>query len=380
LGRRGIRIFGIARSSAPLGSRSRYIERLDAPHDELELTNYLVDFSKKLKARPVIFPMSDSYVLFLARNEKNLSDYYLFPKSDNGLTDKLVSKVGTVELLSQLQINYPKTVVLRRGSEQISSLDDMHFPCIIKPKYHDSWENSQAARKVIGGRKPVLLVENRSLLEEIAKILGPIDDFILQEYVPGPSSNFYYYVGYRSHDGRILAAYVGNKVRTFPDCLGSETLLRSVHVPELIECGNEILHRLNYHGPAGIDFKYDSCENVFKVIEINCRLGINDCYLAKSGPDIAHIYYLDSHKVRVVPHLEYPAGVTWYDFNADLNWMRMYRKREKINWASWIKELVIGYDNYALFSLNDVRPFLDSVSCLSFRLGKKQFPYSRIEE
>jgi D-aspartate ligase len=370
LRQKGIRIFGIDMQSNPIGSHSRYIKKIEVPKTGKELKDFLIAFSRRIRKRVVLFPLGDYYLLFLLEHKESLFDHYFFPVSDQETVDRLTSKTRLVGLLSELGISHPKSVILKRGSPSLPPVKDLSFPCIIKPNFKHNWDNQSAVKQLAGCGQRVLLVTNQFDLQEAAKILSPLDDMVLQEFILGPSENHYYYVGYRDHKGKIVTSYLGNKIRTLPDCLGSETLLRSIHNSELLKYGDKILDRLDYKGPAGIDFKYDPRDNDFKVIEINCRIGINDCYLTKFGIDLPFIYYLDSQKIEVAPQRDYPANVTWYDPFRDLDWMREYHKKKNVGWASWLKQLY-GHSTYALFDWSDPGPFVKSILEMFIRIIRK---------
>jgi D-aspartate ligase len=373
LGRKGIPIFGHDRRGDAIGLHSRYVRKIEVPQAGEGLKNHLIDFAKKMDKPIVYFPLSDEYLIFLVEYWEPLSDYYFFPMSKPEVVAKLVSKTQTSGILSQLGISHPKTIVLKKGCVSFPSPNDIPLPYIIKPNYKHKWENDPKIQEFIGYGNRVLLIKDSSTLQEAIKILNTIDDMILQEFIPGSSESYYYYVGYRDRKGRIVTSYLGNKIRTLPDCLGSETLLKSVHNLELLKYGDEILHRLDLNGPAGIDFKYDPRDNKFKVVEINCRIGINDCYLAKFGIDLPYLYYLDSQKIEVKPQRNYPANVTWYDPFRDLDWMREYHSSKGVSWVLWLMQL-FRHDTYALFDWSDPAPFMKAILQLLIRIMRKTIP------
>ena len=366
LGRKGIEVYGIDKRGNQIASYSRYVRTLKAPSDEGMLVDYLIGFSRRAGTMPVLFPMSDYYVQFVMRHAHDLAGHYRFTSPGAGRTKNLVSKIHAHEVLSGLNIPTPLTIKLTKDTIGRAP-DKIPLPCILKPEFHDHWlEDDEAARYIGLGNKVIYVDDYQTLQLHYARLSG-FGELVAQEFIPGDSANLFYYAGYRNRAGKILAAHVSNKVRTFPDKLGSETLLRSVYRRDLLEAGGEILHKLDYTGPAGIDFKYDQRDSVFKVIEINCRLGLNDCYLAGHGIDIPSVYYNDSLGREVEPALDYPDGVTWYSFQSDLGWMRVYGKMQGATWARWLAQLLKGYDSYQVFSWSDPAPFVASLRELAAR-------------
>ena len=358
LGRKGIRVYGID-PEREVGTHSRYIETIEAPRGGGELRDFLVSFARRTGTRLVLYPLADEYVRFLLEHADALAPHFAFPEPPVEVARALLDKSASSELLARMGIHHPRTLAVQKGSSA-PQLDSMEFPFIIKPRYKQDWLGDRRVRSHVGEGRLVLTVENTEEAADVIRVLGPVSDFVIQELIPGESERHYYYVGYRDRRGKIATSYIGQKMRTLPDCLGSETLLRSVHVPELLEQGDSILDRTDYRGPAGIDFKCDPRDGRFKVIEINCRIGINDCYLMKYGIDLPYIYYLDSLGREVEPVREYPAMVTWYDPFRDFDWMRLYRKRAGVGWLSWLSRLG-SYDSYAIFSRYDPWPSVTSI-------------------
>ncbi len=369
LGRKGIPVYGI--DPAPeVGTHSRYIKTIDAPRGGEELGDFLVSFARRLGTRVVLYPLADEHVSFLSEHGGALAPHFAFPEPPVEIVRALLDKTAASELLTSLGIDHPRTLAVRKGSSAPLPLDSLDFPCIIKPRYKQDWLDQPVVRSYLGDGQLVLTAENAEQAARAIRVLSSISDFVVQEFIPGASERHYYYVGYRDRLGRIATSYIGQKIRTLPDCLGSETLLRSVHVPELLERGDSILDRFDYRGPAGIDFKCDPRDGRFKVIEINCRIGINDCYLVKYGIDLPYIYYLDSLGREVAPAREYPAMVTWYDPFRDFEWMRLYRKTAGVGWLPWLSRLW-SYDTYAVFSRLDPYPSMKSMFDLFMRALRK---------
>jgi len=256
LGKKEIPVWGIDYSSKTIGECSKHINKIYCPEDETDLIQFLIDHSNTIGNKIVLFPTSDEFVLFVLKYKKKLSGRYLFPLNLK-IVHRLINKTESANLFTKFKISCPVSVFVKKGNSSLVASQEIKFPCILKPDYHDCWEKEIEVRKFIGAGNRVCKIESTNALNKALKKLCTYDNIVIQEFIPGPSQNNFYYVGYRNHVGKIAASYISQKIRTFPDGMGSETLSKTVHKPELRATGDEFLNKLDYHGPAGIEFKYD---------------------------------------------------------------------------------------------------------------------------
>ncbi len=370
LGRKGIPVVGIDNAPGGIARRSRYVRVLDSPSDDAELMPSLVRFAKAQEAKPVLFAFSDEYLVFVSRNREELSHHFSFPYPRDLLLEQLVSKETMGRILGELGVSMPRTVVLRPGWGGARDSHGLSFPLVIKPIFHSRWLGDPAVVKAIGARK-ALLVEDNETLHRLYALLGVYGDIVAQEFVPGRTENLYYYVGYRSRNGQALVSFVGRKLRTLPDMFGSETFLQSVGKPEICELGEQILDKLGYVGPAGLDFKFDARDKTYKLIEINCRLGISDGILISAGVDIPYIYYQDSQGLPVGPAREYQQNVYWCWVGRDLEWFREYGTRDGFTVGGWLKHFLLNRYSFPVGAKDDPGPFLYALMAAIKRLVQK---------
>ncbi len=358
LGRRGVSVFGIdARPNLP-ARRSRFIRSVRAEPGAAGLARALERLAGEANGPPVVIAVTDNYLNLLAEAWPDIGTRVLTPGFDPNLIERVRTKSGLAGLLGEIGAAHPLTVACPRGSPRPRALP---VPCVVKPECKDPWVSSPDVRAVFRGEKAIRF-RDRTALERTLAALGGAD-VVVQEEVPGPSENLVYYVGYRDRRGRILTSYLGRKIRTLPDGLGTETLLRSVHIPPLRAEGDRILDRIDYHGILGIDFKLDERDRTYKVIEINFRMGSNDGYLCGAGVDLPWLYYQDSLGLETALAPEYPAGVSWIDFFGDLDWMRVHGREKGVRWLTWARE-VLRADSEALFDPGDPMPFLSMATGL----------------
>ena len=146
-------------------------------------------------------------------------------------------------------------------------------------------------------------------------------------------------------------------MRTLPDTIGSETLLKAVDMPELSAMGEAILDRLDYCGPAGIDFKRDPRTGRFKVIEINFRFGLSDGLPVDCGIDFPYIYYRDALGFETQRTTATDFNRVWFWFEKDFLWLRYYGQEKQIGWKQWSAHWWKHKHSYAAYAKDDLQPF-----------------------
>jgi predicted ATP-grasp superfamily ATP-dependent carboligase len=370
LGRRGIPVFGIDKHRNRVGAKSRYVQYLGSPADDESLREVLLEFGRSRDSKSVLFPFTDEYLVFISRNKEALERFFWFPSPNERSLEDLVAKESMAAIFRELGILTPGSTVLRQGSVDELEHFKLNFPVVIKPDLHGKWLNDPEVIKNIGVRK-ALLVDNLASLKDYCSLLGRYDTIVAQEFIPGKTENLYYYVGYRNTKGQILVSFVGRKLRTLPDMFGSESLLQSVQRPDLCKIGEEILNKLNYAGPAGLDFKFDARDQTYKLIEINCRLGISDGLLMTCGIDIPFIYYQDVQGGAPRPELEYKSDVYWCWIEKDIEWFQRYQPLDGFTRLKSCAHFLFNKYSYPVYASDDLKPIVSLMVGGLKRLMKK---------
>ena len=90
---------------------------------------------------------------------------------------------------------------------------------------------------------------------------------IVQEFVGGPT----YLTQALCQDGKVKALVSHVKHREWPSSGGVTCLARTIFSKKLESYSKRLLENLNWHGEAGIEWKYDTKRNDFYFIEMNPR-------------------------------------------------------------------------------------------------------------
>lgn len=109
---------------------------------------------------------------------------------------------------------------------------------------------------------------------------------LVQEYVPGPI----YDACVLADRGAVCAMVIQERVKTSKMRAGGGTLNVTRNVPQMEEHACALVKALNYHGPAQIEFKHDTRDGEFRLLEVNGKFwgtlalsiaaGVNFPYLA----------------------------------------------------------------------------------------------------
>ena len=141
---------------------------------------------------------------------------------------------------------------------------------------------------------------------------------IVQEVIPGEDERLAYCCFYVDRGRRPLAVFAGRKLRILPVQFGSATYVRSFHDPDLERVSLKLLSGTGYQGLGGVEFKKDSRDERYKLIEFNARFGLWDALAVRCGIDIPHMAYQDALERPVEPRTAYRDDVIWLDSQRDI--------------------------------------------------------------
>ena len=376
LGRKGIPVIGLVRKKGRWEHSSRYCDIRECKYglgigggDYEKLKDYLITLAQELDTKPVLIPMQDDTVLFVSKFKDVLQEHYRFLAPEPEILEKLISKSGSKELADKCHIDQPETYSPRTLAEVKNLTSHIEYPALFKPVYSRSWLGQKAASVVTG--KVVVINSDEELIREYERLAQLDNRLVIQEMIPGPDKNLVYYIGYFDENSVPLASFVGIKERITPVHFGSASFVKSKYNKEVIDISTAFMKKIGYKGHVGIEYKYDSKKDSYKLIEVNARFGLWDGMAARCGIDFAHLNYKYLLGETISVKESFEEGVKWISFERDWSAFRQYRKEGDISLWQWIKSISTGRRDYAVFAWNDPLPFILSTT-LFFRslLGK----------
>ncbi len=365
-GRRGIPVYTLSNSHPNTSCiRSRYIrERRFIPQWKVEdLRQSLLQFGEALpeSEKIVVFPSNDVSLLAYSSVREALPDKFADSVPSRRLVELSLFKDKFYEYASARNLPHPKSYRMEFLREREDRLADyLPFPFVLKPVLSHSF--------VERFQKKLFEVRNREDFRRYSQMLAGLGiEMLAQELIPG---DYYYMVYfYISKDRRTSAVAGFHKVRQTPADYGVGSLVENYWDEELVSRTMDLVRSLEYTGIGEVEYKYDTVEKQYKILEINARSITFNRLSAYIGMDLEYLAYLDAIGELVSPQklTPRPVAARWMDFTQDFISLLQLKKERKIT----LPQILRSYKNLKLdgyFAWDDWSPFLHE-SCQFVKAG-----------
>lgn len=232
---------------------------------------------KKNNKIPILLATNDIWLIPLAKCKSELEAIYLYSFSDWDIINKLINKNHLYKLSDFLNIPYPKTLVCTNKNTEIN---DLTPPLIVKPsnvvEYLSFFPNT---------KRNNIFEKEEDAVDFINYVYnkGYQDKFIIQEFIPGGVENLYTCTSYSNKKGLLKGASVGYKLSQYPDEAGTITSGIIDYKQIVVDFTKILLENQKFFGIANTEFKFDTRDKKFKLIEVNARPGMWNYSSLKSG-------------------------------------------------------------------------------------------------
>lgn len=270
LGRRGVRVLAVAfgASEPVVGSRwpaRTYVLSPGLPEEkERELIEILLPLGD---SGPALLCTSDRMIEFISRNREILAKAgFRFLIPPDGLIRALNDKVRETRLIGSLGFPVPKTVCpLPPTAAGLEA--ELGLPVILKPI------SFVEADLVLP--KTIVLRSRAALDRFYADGLELLPLLIAQEVIPGEDGASWVCSCTFGPSSQLLDCAIKRKIRMAPAHFGPSTIAVSAWNAEVHELTRRIGQALGYVGHAGVEFRQDFRDGLYKYIEINPRIPAN---------------------------------------------------------------------------------------------------------
>lgn len=258
LGRSGVPVIGIAsHPDHPLLHSKFCSERQLVPDPQRDLQGYIRSI-QEIAERPdvlTMLPMSEADIFVLTTYRSKFEPQLSLPLIQAETFRNVSDKFQLVATASDLGIATPETELLSEKSSWDS-------PAIVKSRYSilraDNRLHYPGVRFLPDGEAP-----NKG---EIRNEMG--HDPIVQEFIP-PNGEFGFFALYA--DGDLRASFQHRRIRSTKYAGGASVFRKAVNISRLRTHGTRLLERMDWTGPAMVEFRRDRRTGAFVLMEINPR-------------------------------------------------------------------------------------------------------------
>lgn len=335
LGSRGVPCW-VCAPKRQIAARSRFARfwEIPEPHgNDTEILARLRALAKKTGGRPVVFPAGDNFALVLARLAPSMRDDFAV----------CTAPVSAVELVNDKErmaawgraFGLP-CVETRKASE---FTEPPSYPIVIKPINKFYFEIS--ARGLPPHSHPMdfafTLINDRASWDAFRNIMRDnLDQLVVQEFVPGTTSDMYSVGLYAGSDSEILASFVMRKIRGYPALSGETKAGQNDQMPEpIMSCLRQAVRELRLQGIVEFEFRRDSETKEFKLLDVNPRAWTWIGITTASPANIPWVAYQDlcGEVLEPVSEARAPGSVKYVFLLSDfLSVTYRYRK----DYPSWV--------------------------------------------
>jgi D-aspartate ligase len=309
---------------------------------------------KKVIGAAVLFPVSDKFATHLADLTGQLNSHFsTVPKRE--IIETVINKRKFYESLTWQDIPHPTTFFPENVEDAKKLGARLHYPVFLKPYL------SQQFADRFHGKKGYVADKEGELLRLFGSMKRMGVDVMVQEIVEGPPTHHIFLDGYI--DGQLdpKVVFARQRLRMWPLDFGNSTLCVSIPVSKvsvLKETLFKYLRAIRYHGIFSAEFKKDSRDSVFKLLEINSRTsGWFNTFSARCGINIMVAAYLDAIGRHVEYSEDYETNIKWIMLMYDcISASRMLRNGD-IGIRQWISSLS-GKKEFMSYSNDDLKPYV----------------------
>jgi len=301
----------------------------------------------------VLLPTSDKAVEIISKNKTMLEQHYTVPVPDWSVIKYCLLKELTYEVAKKMNISMPKTFHVTDYDHLKEIAKNIDYPCIIKPSSNDM--------RYLFRKKVIEIRDSKNLLNMGKKFLKLNFQPLIQEIIPGPPNQLYSFCSVLDYEGNPIGIFTGRKIRQFPYDFGVCTVGESLWDQEIMRLGLSILQNIGYVGISQVEFKLDTRDGEYKLLEINPRPWYWISLPTFCGVNFPLILYRFVNGENVCLS-EFREKIKWHHLIGDLSLLGMQTLQDKRMFPfSQYLNSYLGPRTFATFSLYDFKPFLQEV-------------------
>jgi len=329
--------------------------------DTNSFIDFLVDYIE-FNNIDAIFPVTDITTLPITKNRDLLNPKCKIPFGNYKVVDSAANKAHIFDQAKKLEIDIPKSIIIKNYSELKNTDITIPYPLVIKPARSRVLTEAGWLFTTVTYAK-----DANDLDKQLSKYPKDIYPMILQEKIVGPGLGIFMCLD----KGKTVAAFSHKRIREKPPSGGVSVLRESVPLdPLALDFSEKLLKSINWQGVAMVEYKIDIRDNRPKLMEINGRFWGSLQLAIHSGVDFPKLLAdsLDDKPISPIKNYNFGVKTRWLWGDIDALLIRILK-------SSSSQLLPSGADNklkytlkflkfwepnlhYDVLRLNDIKPWL----------------------
>ena len=351
---RNIKVIGIAKDLRHYCARTKVCDKIVKSNTQTsELIDTLIKLGDDFKQKPLLIASQDTSVLLLSRNRERLESFYHIALPTKEIVEMLMDKPAFYEFAIKGNLPIAKYFLIKNRSEAEMAVENLHFPCIIKPPIRSPlWEENTKI-------KAYKILDKNEFFKIYDMCCGWAEVLMAQEWIEGTDVDLYSCNCYFNNKGEPLVSFIAKKLRQYPPVTGNTSLGIECRADEVRDASLDLFRMVNYHGLGYVEMKRDVRTGKYYIIEPNIGRPTGRSALAEaSGVEILYTMYCDKIGLPLPKEVEQKyIGVKWIQIRTDLMSSFYYWRKGELTIKDWFKSIQ-GKKFFAVYSLKDPLPFL----------------------
>ena len=319
----------------------------------------LVAIGMKQKRRLPLLITKEGPVRWISDAREEIAELYDFRLPARPVVDSLLDKATFARMCEREGWPIPRTWRIETEDQLRDILPELPFPCILKPEVHTHRFGESSPRKAFK------LVDAADLLSTYRMAAQWARGFVLQEWIQGGDDRIAFCLTYAAHDGTLLAAFPGRKLRQYPPECGNTALCAPVPPPwraPIGELTERIWRSVGFSGLGSIEYKMRIGSDQPVIVEPTVgRTNYQNELAVLNGINIPLIAYCD---LVALPLPAMPVRATrrkLVDGMREISSARHYLREGTLGVRQWLRDRS-GSCRYMTFRVGDSGPFVASVT------------------
>jgi predicted ATP-grasp superfamily ATP-dependent carboligase len=304
---------------------------------------------------PLMYGSDDALELIQA-HEDRLRRYFVFLLSAPPVARALIAK-DRFEAFAEAR-GLPAPQALAWDGEGAGSVRGTPGPVLVKPRSKVDWHHSALCQRLFGGDGKARIFPSGEAASADADLALFHPQLTFQKYVPGGDIDLWSFHGFADERGEVLASFIGRKVRTYPTLTGESAFIELGHDDSLDAVGREVARLCPMRGVFKMDFKRDSSDGSWYLLEINARYNLWHYLGARNGANLmaaAYEYLVDG--TRPAP-VRADTRYRWLSLDLDFKAYRELAGRGETTFTQWAGSLLRSRNIYNVFAWHDPVPWI----------------------